>query len=66
MTLSGKLMGGDRIDALKLTFYVSPVVLLALLPVGMHAEWDSMTEKYAIASVRCVPYTGPHTTPFAW
>ncbi|EEH53918.1 Drug/Metabolite transporter superfamily [Micromonas pusilla CCMP1545] len=51
MTLSGKLMGGDRIDALKLTFYVSPVVLLALLPVGMHAEWDSMTEKYAIASV---------------
>ena len=43
MTFSGKIMGGEKLDAVSLTFYTSPVVLGLLLPVALGLEWEKMT-----------------------
>jgi drug/metabolite transporter (DMT)-like permease len=51
MTLSGKIMGGEKIDALRLTFYTSPVVLALLLPVAAATEFEKAHRKLAYADV---------------
>ena len=45
MTFSGKIMGGEKLDAASLTFYTSPVVLGLLLPVALSTEWERMTKR---------------------
>jgi drug/metabolite transporter (DMT)-like permease len=51
MTFSGKIMGGEKIDALRLTFYTSPVVLALLLPVAAATEFEKAHRKLAYADV---------------
>ena len=46
MTFSGKIMGGEKLDALRLTFYTAPVTLCALLPVALLLEGDRFVNKY--------------------
>ena len=46
MTFSGKIMGGEKLDAVSLTFYTSPVVLGLLLPVAAGVEWEKMTRAF--------------------
>ena len=50
MTFSGKIMGGEKLDALRLTFYTAPVTLCALLPVALMLEGDRFLNKYFGAS----------------
>ena len=45
MTFSGRIMGGEKLDALRLTFYTSPVVLAILAPVALTTEWSKMIRR---------------------
>jgi len=48
MTFSGRIMGGEKLDALRLTFYTSPVTLGLLAPVSLTMEWDRMLERLGL------------------
>ena len=48
MTFSGKIMGGEKLDALRLTFYTSPVTLGLLAPVSLSMEWDRLIERLGL------------------
>lgn len=40
--------GGEKLDALRLTFYTSPVTLGLLAPVSLGMEWDRMIERLGL------------------
>jgi hypothetical protein len=42
------LTGGEKLDALRLTFYTSPVTLGLLAPVSLSMEWDRMIERLGL------------------
>ena len=48
MTFSGRIMGPERLNALYLTFYTSPVVLALLAPVSAGMEWERMVARLAM------------------
>jgi len=48
MTFSGKIMGGEKLDAVSLTFYTSPVVLGLLAPIAFVLEFDRMTKRLSM------------------
>ena len=56
MTFSGKIMGGEKLDAVSLTFYTSPVVLGLLLPVALTLEWEKMTKRLRVESLEADPF----------
>ena len=56
MTFSGKMMGGENLDAVRLTFYTSPVVLGLLLPVMFLTEWSPMTDRLRAGGVVDDPF----------
>ena len=57
MTFSGKIMGGEKLDAVSLTFYTSPVVLGLLLPVALSVEWEKMTRRLSMEGVEDDPFS---------
>ena len=50
MTFSGRIMGPERLNALYLTFYTSPVVLGLLAPVSASMEWSRMMTRLAMST----------------
>ena len=70
MTFSGKIMGGEKLDALRLTFYTAPVTLCALLPVALMLEGDRFLNKYFGASAfdvqsrEALMYGDEYVSPF--
>ena len=70
MTFSGKIMGGEKLDALRLTFYTAPVTLCALLPVALMIEGDRFVNKYFGASAfevqsrEAMMYGDEYVSPF--
>ena len=57
MTFSGKIMGGEKLDAVSLTFYTSPVVLGLLLPVALSMEWEKMLARLSMEGVEDDPFS---------
>jgi len=67
MTFSGKIMGGEKLDALRLTYYTAPVTLCALLPVALFLEGDRFVKKYLdfnTASREELLYGDDYVSPF--
>jgi len=70
MTFSGKIMGGEKLDALRLTFYTAPVTLCALLPVALMIEGDRFVNKYfgagafEVQSREAIMYGDEYVSPF--
>jgi drug/metabolite transporter (DMT)-like permease len=70
MTFSGKIMGGEKLDALRLTFYTAPVTLCALLPVALMIEGDRFVNKYfgagafEVQSREAMMYGDEYVSPF--
>ena len=58
MTFSGRIMGPERLNALYLTFYTSPVVLALLAPVSAGMEWERMVARLAMPAPNDVIVAG--------
>ena len=57
MTFSGEIMGGEKLDAVSLTFYTSPVVLGLLAPVALTMEREKMVERLYMDGVEDDPFS---------